>query len=195
MAPVTASLRIKTAAVVILANIKAMRQCRMPWNDAAQFCLNGHLVTAYATSQPQKKQKFCEICGAGTIDACPSCGTPFGGAVHDATLGGRSVAPFTPSTGPPPYCRGCGAALPWTIRQLQAAADLADLQQTLTPDERTLLKKGLDDLIRDTPQTTVAALRLKQLAAKAGKSALDGFRSILISVASETAKKILFPAP
>lgn len=104
------------------------------------------------------------------------------------------VAPFIPSKAPPAFCRGCGAALPWTRQTLQAAGDLADLQQDLTDDEKALLKKSLDDLIRDTPQATVAANRLRQLAAKAGKSALEGFRTILISVLSETAKKALFSA-
>jgi hypothetical protein len=172
-----------------------MRRHGIPWNDTAQFCINGHFITAYATSQPERKQNFCDACGAETIDACPHCGTTFEGAIHNATMGGRSVAAFTPSTTPPPFCGECGAALPWTRQRLQAAADLTDLQQSLTDDEKALLKKSLDDLIRDTPQTTVAALRLKQFGAKAGKSALDGFRSILISVVSETAKKILFPAP
>ena len=75
----------------------------------------------------------------------------------------------------------------------KAASELTELQEGLTDDEKALMKKSIDDLIRDTPQTTVAAHRVKQLAAKAGTTALDGFRTILINVVSETAKKILFP--
>jgi hypothetical protein len=93
----------------------------------------------------------------------------------------------------PPYCRGCGAQLPWTRQRLQAVAELADLQESLTAEEKLLLKKSFDDIIRDTAQSTVAAHRVKQLGAKAGKGFLDGARTILISVASEAAKKILFP--
>ena len=171
-----------------------MRRYGPPWNDEAQFCKNGHFITGYAASEPERKQRFCQTCGAETICACPKCGTKFEGAVHNAAIAGRPVAAFTRSTTPPPFCRECGLALPWTAQRLQAA-DLADLQQGLTDDEKVLLKKSLDDLIRDTPQTTVAAHRLKQIGAKAGKSALEGFRTILIDVVSETAKKILFPSP
>ena len=57
----------------------------------------------------------------------------------------------------------------------------------LTPEE------SLDDLVRDTPGTTVAATRFKRIATKAGGGAASAFKEILFSVVSETAKKILWP--
>jgi len=70
---------------------------------------------------------------------------------------------------------------------------LADELSQLTTDEREQLKKGLDDIVTDTPQTVLAATRFKRLAEKAGKGALDTFRAVLTTVLSEAAKKILFP--
>jgi hypothetical protein len=131
---------LRTSAMLVTpAIIKAMRDYGVPWNDTAQYCINGHFITAYATSRPDGTQKFCHTCGVETIVACPHCGTPFEGAIHNARLGGMRVAAFTPSTTPPPFCRGCGASLPWTSQRLQAAADLADLQENLTDDEKVVL--------------------------------------------------------
>lgn len=59
--------------------------------------------------------------------------------------------------------------------------------------ERELLKQSLDDLVRDTAKTQVAALRFKKLVGKAGNVVAGGLRDILVDIASETAKKILFP--
>jgi hypothetical protein len=47
--------------------------------------------------------------------------------------------------------------------------------------------------VRDTPKTTVAATRFKKLVLKGGKELAGGFRDILVDIASETAKKILWP--
>ena len=93
----------------------------------------------------------------------------------------------------PSFCHGCGKPLPWTLQALKAAAELAELQDNLSTADRELLKKSFDDLIRDTPQTTVATQRVKMLLAKAGKSTLESFRSILVNIVTETVKKQLFP--
>lgn len=69
------------------------------------------------------------------------------------------------------------------------------MQVSLSNEEKAQLKKSFDDVTRDTPQTTIAAFKFRTLATKAGKSALDGFRTILISVVTEAAKKIMFPGP
>ena len=77
--------------------------------------------------------------------------------------------------------------------KLKAARDLSDELDNLTPDERDLLKKSLDDIVRDTPQTTVSALRFKKLAAKAGSIAASALKDILVDIASEAAKKVIWP--
>ena len=70
---------------------------------------------------------------------------------------------------------------------------MSDELENLTPDERDLLKKSLDDIVSDTPQTTVSALRFKKLAAKAGSTAASALKDTLVDVASEAAKKVIWP--
>jgi hypothetical protein len=61
----------------------------------------------------------------------------------------------------------------------------------LTPTEKEALSKSLDDLVKDTPQTQVAATRFKKLLSKVSKEGGTALREILVSVLSETAKKTL----
>jgi len=93
----------------------------------------------------------------------------------------------------PIFCPDCGKPYPWTEAKLKAAQELADELDNLSPEERDLLKRSLDDIMRDTPQTTVAANRFKRLVAKAGQVTAEGFRDILVDILSETAKKIIWP--
>ena len=93
----------------------------------------------------------------------------------------------------PVFCPDCGKPYPWTAAKLNAAKELSDELDTLTKGERETLKKSLDDIVRDTPQTTVAAIRFKNLVAKAGKFAADGIKDIIVDVVSETAKKVIWP--
>jgi len=95
----------------------------------------------------------------------------------------------------PIFCPDCGKPYPWTEAKLKAAQELSDELDNLSPEEREMLKKSLNDIVRDTPQTTVAATRFKRLVAKAGKAAAGGFWDILKDVLSETAKKIIWPSP
>jgi len=92
----------------------------------------------------------------------------------------------------PSFCPECGKPYPWTEAKLKAAQELSDEIDNLSPEEREILKKSLDDIVRDTPQTPVAATRFKKLVAKAGKVAADGLRDILVDIASEAAKKIIW---
>ncbi len=47
---------------------------------------------------------------------------------------------------------------------------------------------------QDTPQATVATSRFKRLVAKAGKEAVEGSRSLLVDIVSETVKKSMWPS-
>ncbi len=89
----------------------------------------------------------------------------------------------------PIFCPDCGKPYPWTETALKAAQELSDELENLSPEERDLLKKSIDDIIRDTPQTTVAATRFKRLVAKAGPVAAEGFKKILWDIATEFAKR------
>ena len=78
---------------------------------------------------------------------------------------------------------------PRVLDQLAAAKELAQKMEGLTEEERELLARSLDNLVRDTPQIPVAATRVKRMLTKAGGAALQAFRDILVDIASETAKK------
>src|ERR1039457_640129 len=87
----------------------------------------------------------------------------------------------------------CGMAFPWTSARLAAAKESGGAVEGLWEDERDTLKNSLDDLTADSPKTEVAASRVKELIAKSGKVAADTFSKILVTVATEYAKKIIFP--
>ena len=161
------------------------------WYDTAQICMNGHPINCMSVSSPEHNKKFCDRCGAKTITNCENCSTPIKGFYHNPwAIRPGNLSWFTPRS----FCDNCGKPYPWTEAKLKAAQELSDELDNLSPEEREILKKSLDDIIRDTPQTTVAANRFKKLVAKAGKVAADGFRDILVDVLSEAAKKIIWPS-
>jgi hypothetical protein len=65
--------------------------------------------------------------------------------------------------------------------------------ETLTVEEKEVLNKSLEDLVRDTPTTQVAVVRFKKFLPKAGREIAAGLRSILINIVNEAAKKALWP--
>ncbi len=161
------------------------------WYDTAQICTNGHVINESSISSPQFNQKFCRKCGAPTVTNCRNCNVAIKGEYHvpHSPINVIHVSPPKP----PGFCHQCGKPYPWTEAALKAAQELSDEVDNLTPEERELLKKSLDDIVRDTPQTEVAATRFKKIVAKAGKVAVDGFKVILFDVASEAAKRIIWP--
>jgi len=152
----------------------------------AQICLNGHVITAYFDVNQERRQKFCDRCGDETVAYCPSCNSRIrGDYVVPGVIGFYEYHP-------PAYCADCSSAFPWTVRRLEAARELALELDQLSDDEREQLQAALPDLVRDVPRTQVAAGRFKRLVAKAGGEAATAFREILVDVASETAKKVIW---
>ena len=92
----------------------------------------------------------------------------------------------------PAFCPDCGEPYPWTEAALKAAHELSDEQENLSPEERYLLKKSIDDIVRETPQATVAVSRFKRLVAKAGPVAADMYREILLPLLNEAIKKAIW---
>ena len=86
--------------------------------------------------------------------------------------------------------RACSEVLSQGIK---AARELIAEAEKLSPEERESLSKSLDDLVRDTPGTHVAAIRFKKFLPKAGREVADALRSIVVDIASEAAKKALYP--
>lgn len=155
--------------------------------DIAQVCPNGHAVNDSYQKHPEFNQKFCEKCGEKTITHCPKCNGPIRGAYHSD--GVVDDFEYTPS----PYCHQCGSALPWTERRIRAAMELSVEAGALDNEESMMLEQSIKEIVRETPQTHVAANRFKKIMVKAGAFTAGAVKDILMDIVSETAKKIIWP--
>lgn len=157
------------------------------WYDAAQVCINGHAINDSFRQHPTLNQDFCDKCGAKTITKCESC---------NAEIRGHYNVPGVAAIGfkynPPKFCHNCGNSYPWTKAGLESAKELAEEMEGLKPEERESLKKSLDDLVKDSPNTQVAALKFKKLMSKAGKTSANALKDILVNIISESAKKLIW---
>ncbi|MEE8194058.1 MAG: DUF2321 domain-containing protein [Dehalococcoidales bacterium] len=177
------------------------------WYDTAQICTNGHLFNWMSISKPEYNRKFCDKCGASTITNCQYCNAMIRGYYHEGRLTQEKLnreilealnpppktTPYNLGLTLPSFCPDCGKPYLRTEAKLKAAQELSDELDNLSAEERELLKKSLNDIVRDTPQTVVAVTRFKKLVTKAGKVAADGFRDILVDVVSEAVKKMIWP--
>ena len=153
--------------------------------DVAQICENGHLVNSMAQDCPNSNQDHCDRCGTPTIIACPSCQTEIRGLYHDPIGLGPPYAT-------PAFCHKCGNPFPWTAASLQAAEELADELDGLTPDDRESLKKSVHDLVRETPKTRVAETRFKKIMRKVGRDGCESMKALLSDIVSEVVRKTIF---
>lgn len=159
--------------------------------DIAQVCIKGHIITSRFASRPESRKQFCDKCGAATITNCQNCNSPIRGYSHPIIDDSGGLVMGFSLSAPPSFCPDCGKPYPWTEAKLKAAQELADELEGLSQEEREILKKSFDDIVRDTPQTIVAANQFKRLAAKVGKIAAEQLRKLVVDIASETAKKII----
>ncbi len=153
--------------------------------DQMQACLNGHLITDHAQTKPQFRAKFCKRCGASAIDCCPSCQAPIKG---DYLASSVLVLGYT--TPVPAYCENCGAAYPWR----QAAIDnLSDVLRESMVSEQDIaaVEATLPDVVRDTPKTEGAALKLKRLMGQLSRPTYEIAIKVVTDLASEAAKKTM----
>jgi len=177
------------------------------WYDTAQICTNGHVINWMSVSKPEYNRRFCDKCGAQAITNCQYCNAIIRGYYHKGRFTMEKydrrirealdaipdpMLDYNTTLTRPIFCPDCGKPYPWTEAKLKAAQELADELDNLSPEERDLLKKSLDDIMLDTPQTIVAATRFKKIAAKAGKATVKELRKLVVDIASETAKKIIF---
>jgi hypothetical protein len=152
--------------------------------DVAQICKGGHVIATSLKVSPHLRKPFCERCGSATVTQCQTCGWP---------IAGKGYAPFGDG-GPyelPKYRAECGKSYPWTERGLSAAKEYTDDLDQLSAEEKTTLKASFDDLTSDTARTPMAAKRFKKLLSKIGPAAGDTLKQIIVSVASEAAKKLI----
>ena len=156
--------------------------------DVAQVCPNGHVANSTSFKLPQFNSEFCETCGEKTLTLCPNCRTPVRG---EYCGGGVGISSYQA----PAHCHACGKPFPWTERRIQAALDLVREEGNLAEAELAQFEQSVNDITRDTPQTQVAASRLKRLFGKMGVEAAKGAHDILVDVVSESVKKMIWPTP
>jgi len=153
--------------------------------DVAQICLNGHLITDLAHDYPHHRRNFCAKCGQPTIMQCPECNFGIPGYYHvSGFIGGDDFSM-------PSYCHNCGKPFPWTTRKIDAAIKLAIEDGKLTDDEVRLFSESIQEIAQDTPETELAATRLKKLILKLSQSAGQAIHRIIVEIASESIKKII----
>jgi hypothetical protein len=157
--------------------------------DVAQICLNGHVANPACNAYPDPRKKFCAQCGEPLVQACGFCDAEIRGIYVDSNP--YYTADFARSYRPPRHCEACGTSYPWTDRKLQAARELIESEQALAADEKLALQADINDVTRDAPRTTPAAVRIKALLVKIPGAVGSALRDIVIDVASEAAKKII----
>ncbi len=74
---------------------------------------------------------------------------------------------------------------------MSAARSLIRELAGLDPYERDQLRRSIDDIIRETPRTPVAVMRIKAALERIGGEPARALRDLLISVASEPIKQQL----
>jgi hypothetical protein len=158
---------------------------RMPdrGNDVAQVCVNGHVITSMYEFMPEHRQDFCDECGERTITSCLHCAT---------NIKGASFAVLVLNFKVPLFCLNCGKPFPWTEARIEAAKEFAQ-ELALSVQDIESVTQDIEQLVRDTPRTIVAATRFKRIVGQAGVGTLDSFRDILIGIVVEGARRIIWP--
>lgn len=165
--------------------------------DVALVCTNGHLVNDRSRGNPSLNASYCSLCGAHAISACPGCREPIPGYLYQ--LSGAARLSAAPSGRPlervPQYCHACGRPLPWTERAMSGARALIREIASLEPYERDQLRRSIDDIIRETPKTAVAVVRINKVLARVGGAHAEALRDLLVSIASDSVKQRLLERP
>lgn len=155
------------------------------YTDAAQICLNGHIVNDSFHKSPQLNKKHCPKCGEPTIIECPACNNPIAGEIHYSNVWGAHSFKL------PGYCIECGNPYPWTVAKLQAAKDIAAELDELSAEEKRTLEKSIGEISKDNVQAQVGATRIKKIIGKVSATTGNILQKIIVDVASEAAKKTL----
>lgn len=93
----------------------------------------------------------------------------------------------------PSYCCDCGKPYPWTQLQLEAISELVEFDDQLSNEDKHYINTNISSITTETPKTKVVATKLNAFLRKAGSATTSAIRDILVDIASESAKKIIFP--
>lgn len=155
------------------------------WHDAAQVCINGHIITELAESHPDYKRNFCQECGKKTITNCPQCNEKIIGYHHITGVIHRG------SSTPPSFCPSCGKPYPWTKSKINALKELVKELDEISEDEKKILS-DVDELIVETPKTELVSTRFKKILRKISPESQEMIKKIGINLVCEAAKNLIW---
>ena len=161
---------------------------RRDWYDTAQICLGGHVITERAESDPESTRKFCRDCGEKTIKNCAECNEKIPGHHHleNAFINVIGILPTAPR-----YCEDCGSPYPWTKSRIAVLKEsLAELE--MEEAEKAKLQETVNDLVRETPRTELAAGRFRRIFDKIKPEHKEMVKNMALKVICESAKKLIF---
>jgi len=161
-------------------------------NATLLVCRNGHVIADAGPYQADTGQ-ICHECAAPAIAACPGCREPIlcVPSRPDQEPGSEVPSTGVPISFAPRYCHCCGRPFPWTERVMSAVRTAIRELTALNPYERDQLRRSIDHIIRDTPQTRSAVLRINTVLARIEDKAAASLRELFESIASDGVKKQL----
>jgi len=93
----------------------------------------------------------------------------------------------------PAFCPNCGKPYPWTEVKIQTAHELAQELDNISDGDKEILTQSINEIVKDSPKTTLAATRFKKILSKTSTPIMGAFKDILVDIVSETVKKLLWP--
>ncbi len=159
------------------------------WTDTQQVCLNGHVITDYAVSQPATTRKHCPDCGAETITACTNCGSTLRGYRHIPGVIGLSAS-FVGK-----LCPDCGKPYPWTEAERAVVLEWIGSLPSLQEASKEEMIRLLPAIFSDTPRTSFACHRLLNILRELPEEESAPFLTTLVDVACVSAATQLRQAP
>ncbi len=154
--------------------------------ETVLVCLNGHPVREPASERTRQ----CPACGAPAISSCPGCREPILGVPprprEDSGPQGYLHGPAAATA--PRYCHCCGRPFPWTERAVSAVRVAIRQVGALDPYERDQIRRCIDHIIHETPQTRLAVQRVNAALSRVGGETAASLRELFISIASDGVK-------
>lgn len=152
----------------------------------AHICTEGHCISSFADSDVPSDASFCTLCGSKIIAFCPSCNTAIRGILDINML--NIGVPYTV----PGYCHYCGAAYPWIQSRIDAVAEAAADDESISTAETDKLLSLLPSLTSDTSRTTLGAMFVRKVLSNAGDILKETLLDFAARFAVDAAKLILF---
>lgn len=150
--------------------------------EYVSICTNGHIISY----DMEEGEVFCRECGSQIMTSCPSCGAMFPKKTYTIKYDGDGFPiyfddPYTR----PNFCPYCSEPYPWTAAALDSACMLLEEDSKLSPLEIKKLTDLLPDLIVETPRTTLACVRIKNVLVSCSQFVADGLKEFVIDFACE----------